>query len=533
MCVSFMFILASCGTFVHGTSTKVTIETDKTTDDSVNIVAIGPKKIVEYKNVSLPFKMKVKHNNLPLRVSMSSNKDKYDPFTIKAVRKGKAWASFGKLVGWSSVASGAGVAVALGEAEPICLGFAGFGAALIGLCEYAETDIPDNRHYLTSSTPNINNEVWYRRLNDIQDIYTLLQEENYILAEAKSRWLIEGGESGELYYLKGMSNYYLGEYKQAIEDLKQGLYLVEPEQNPGLRTEIIECLESAEDARRIKKEKRQQLWANIASGVLQTGAAVYQTYAQNDYYRNLEKSGLSPTGEVIDPSKLSKEQLNQLIDPRFAMQQVYNKEMMEYQEFCRFNRKEDGSLYTFDEFQALKGEALLELKKQGIDLVAEQNERNRQANKEWREGLERDRQERLDKAKAVINGEPYRGSSSTTSSSSITSNNSVATITTPVVSSSVSKVSKTNSYEQEKLDSKQQFKNDPVSSENYEKVKTVTLYIRDGNKARVMMNNVELCRKGAYYYIKIGKTYYKRMASDWQMYRNAIVYGHHPLYYND
>ena len=380
----YIFTFTSCGTFVHGTSTKVTIETDKTTDDNVNIVAIGPKKVVEYKNVSLPFKMKVKHNNLPLRVSMSTDEDRYDPFTIKAVRKGDGWDDLAQAFGWSSIAVGGGFAIwgmcddSMGsEGTAVGLGYVGFGAALIGLCEFAETDIPENKFYLTSSTPDRNNESWYRRFKDIQDIYTLLQEEDYQLAEAKSRWLLEEEESGELFYLKGISNYYLDEHKQALEDLKQALYLVDPETNPGLRNEIIECIESAEDARRIKKEKRQQMWANIASGVLQTGAAVYQAYAQNEYYKDLEKSGITPSGVVTDPSKLSKEQLDQLIDPRTAMQQVYNQEMMEYQEFCRYNRKEDGSMYTFGEFQTMKGEALLRLKEEeGIDLVAEQRERS-------------------------------------------------------------------------------------------------------------------------------------------------------------
>jgi len=525
---------------VHGTSTKVTIETDKGTDDSVNIVAIGPKKVVEYKNVSLPFKMKVKHNNLPLRISMASNEDKYDPFTIKAVRKGDAWASLGKFFGWTSVGGGGALAIwgmcdeSVGDVE-IGLGFMGVGAALIGLCEFAETDIPDNKYYLTYSIPDSNNESWYRKFKDMQDIFILLLEEDYLLAEAKSRWLLEQEESGELFYLKGISNYYLGEHKQALEDLKQALYLVDPETNPGLRNEIIECIESAEDARRIKKEKRQQMWANIASGVLQTGAAVYQAYAQNEYYKDLEKSGITPSGVVTDPSKLSKEQLDQLIDPRTAMQQVYNQEMMEYQEFCRYNRKEDGSMYTFGEFQTMKGEALLRLKEEGIDLVAEQRERNRQANQEWRAELEQDRKDRLEKAKAVIRGEAYTGTSSTSStvsSTSTTNSTSTVTTSTPVVSTPVLNTNNTEE-EKEKLDSKQQFKNDPVSSEDYKKVKNVTLYKRDGNKARVMMNNVELCRKGAYYYIKIGNTYYPRSSSGWQKFRNAIIYGHEALYYND
>lgn len=520
------------------------IETDKVTATGVNIVAVGPKEVVEYQNVSLPFKMKVKHNNLPLRVSMSSKEDLYDPFTINAIRKGEFWNGLDQILGYSLILEGAifaGASLAadtFDEFSAITFGSSGAGLGLLALGKSAEIDIPDNKHYLTSSTTNLNSSEWHQRYMDIKDVYTLLNEEQYSLSEAKSRWLIEKEESGELYYLKGISNYYLDEHKQALEDLKQALYLVDPETNPGLRNEIIECIESAEDARRIKKEKRQQMWANIASGVLQTGAAVYQAYAQNEYYKDLEKSGITPSGVVTDPTRLSQTQLNQLIDPRFAAQQVMQKEYMEYQEFCRFNKKEDGSNYTFQEFQAFKGEALLRLKEEeGIDLVAEQREMNRQANQEWREELEQDRKDRLEKAKAVIRGEAYTGTSSTSStasSTSTTSSTSTVTTSTPVVSTPVLNTNNTEEEkEKEKLDSKQQFKNDPVSSEDYKKVKNVTLYKRDGNKARVMMNNVELCRKGAYYYIKIGNTYYPRSSSGWQKFRNAIIYGHEALYYND
>lgn len=292
------------------------------------------------------------------------------------------------------------------------------------------------------------------------------------------------------------------------------------------------------NARNFKKAERARKWKEVGLGLVQTGAAVYQAYAQNEYYKDLGNSGIAPNGVVTDPTRLSQTQLNQLIDPRFAAQQVMQKEYMEYQEFCRFNKKEDGSNYTFQEFQAFKGEALLRLKEEeGIDLVAEQREMNRQANQEWREELEQDRKDRLEKAKAVIRGEAYTGTSSTSStasSTSTTSSTSTVTTSTPVVSTPVLNTNNTEEEkEKEKLDSKQQFKNDPVSSEDYKKVKNVTLYKRDGNKARVMMNNVELCRKGAYYYIKIGNTYYPRSSSGWQKFRNAIIYGHEALYYND
>lgn len=532
----YMHVLTSCGTFVHGTSTKVTIETDQITDDSVNIVVIGPKKSVEYKNVSLPFTMKVKHHNLPLRVSMSSNEDMYEPFTIKAVRKGELWNDVSRIFGWSSIGTGVmfgGISAGcetFDDFSGVTFGSIGVGVGLMALGKFAETDIPENKIYLTSSTLYNNNESWYIRFKDIQDIYNLLQEENYLLAEAKSRWLIEQEASGELYYLKGISNYYLGEHKQALEDLKKALYLVAPEANPGLRTEIIECIESTEAAQRIKKERRLQLWSNIAYGVLEAGATTYQIYAQNEYYKDLKNYGITTSGVVTDPTKLSKAQLNQLSDPRFAAQQVMQKEYMEYQEFCRFNKKEDGSNYSFQEFQAFKGEALMRLKEEeGIDLVAEQRDMNRQFNQEWRAELEQDKKDRLEKAKAIMRGEAYKGTSSSTKTT---------TPTTPIASSSVLKTTTNNTTtnnnkQEEKLDSKEQFKREPVSSETYTKVKYVTLYRRDGDKAKVVMNNVELCKKGAFYYIRIGNTYYPRRSSNWLKFRNAIAYAHTQLYYND
>ena len=69
---------------MHGNSTKVMIETEKGNVDNVNLTAVGPKKVVELKNISLPYKMKVKHNNLPLRVTLNSENDVYDAFTIGA-----------------------------------------------------------------------------------------------------------------------------------------------------------------------------------------------------------------------------------------------------------------------------------------------------------------------------------------------------------------------------------------------------------------------------------------------------------------
>ena len=51
----------------------------------VNIFAIGPKDTVRYNTVTLPYTMKVKHNNLPLRVTVETAENTLENFAIKAV----------------------------------------------------------------------------------------------------------------------------------------------------------------------------------------------------------------------------------------------------------------------------------------------------------------------------------------------------------------------------------------------------------------------------------------------------------------
>lgn len=537
-----LLTLSSCATILHGTSTKVMIETDNGNVDNVNLTAIGPKKVVELKNISLPYRMKVKHNNLPLRITLNSDNDAYDPFTIGAIHKGEVIGGLSKLSGYITMGSalvgasalefGGGGGFSDSETITAMAPFVGVCAALLAIGYTAETDIPDNKFYLTSSYPITSNNVyereeWYRRLTAINDVYGLLKDKEYKLAEAKSRWLLDQEPTGELFYLKGISNYYLGKYKQSLEDLKNGLFLVDAEINPGLRESIIECIETTENAKQMKAEERNQRWANIAGGILQAGATIYQGYAQMKQYEEWQKSGISPSGIVTDPSKLSQSQLNQLANPMYVVQAVQQQDWLEYMEFCRYNKKADGRNYSHDEWWALKGQAIMNLKEQGYDIITEQQEQLRQNRKEMEEDRKQYKKRWFKRYGYDISNNSTETSStkSSTSTTSTSNKSSVSTTAKPV--------SSTNNTTDENLDAKQQNHRDPVASADYQKIKTVTLYYRDGNKAKVKMNNVDLCRKGAYFYIKIGNTYYPRRSPNWIRFRNAIAYGHEQLYYND
>lgn len=87
--------------------------------------------------------------------------------------------------------------------------------------------------------------------------------------------------------------------------------------------------------------------------------------------------------------------------------------------------------------------------------------------------------------------------------------------------------------EGDESDSKLQYHIGTVSSTDYKIVKyNVTLYLRDGDKAKPYMHNKDLYRKGATYYIKINNKYYLVGYSNWSRFNRAIIYGTTSAYFD-
>lgn len=485
----------------------------------------------------MPYKYKVRHNNLPQRLDIVSQSNIYDPLTIGAVHKGELIGSVSKWGGWITSGVTATIMAVVrdfsAEVIPVWGGYMGLGAALLAIGYTAETDIPNSKYYLTSSVPvdsiNIYQlEGWCMRQKALDDVYTLLSQGDYKLSKAKASFLLETEPNAEHFYLRGISSYYLGEHKKALKDLNESLNRLNIEINPGLRDEVAECISAVEQSIAIKKEKRNQMWAQIAGTVLQAGAEAYSMYQQAELVKYRQNHGMSPSGVVIDPSKLSQNDLNKLIDPNFAIQQVLSQEMQEYQQFCRYNKKPDGSNYTLDEYRALQGQAIQLAKENGYDILAEQR-KQMEEDKKWRaEQRQKDKESWFARYGYDISSSSQSNSSTTSTSSSSSSQN--------VTSNSTDKgnsTQRTNQEDEPKLDAKQQFKSNPVSSEDYQRIKSIELYYRDGDKARKMNISAELCKKGAFMYVKIGNKYYPRMSPNWMRFRNAIVYGDRQIYYND
>ncbi|MBE6304968.1 MAG: hypothetical protein E7082_03475 [Bacteroidales bacterium] len=531
--------LNSCATIRFGRTTTVTIETEHP-GDVVDILAIGPKEAVDIQQVTLPYQYKVKNNNLPQRVDIISKNNLYDTFTIGAEHKGELIGTISKIFGWSTVGTAAlinGVCLGTGYYDDMfavaTAGLLGTAGALFAIGYTAEGDIPDNKFYLTNSVPIDSTNVyklqeWYLRQKALDDVYTLLSEGEYKLSKAKASYLIETEPTAELYYLRGISSYFLGEHKKAKSDLADALYRSNAEINPGLKNEILECISAVDQSIAIKKEERNRKWAQIAGTVLQAGAQAFSAYQQTEMIKYRQSHGISPSGVVVDPSKLSASDLNYLIDPNFTIQQTLSQEWQEYQQFCRYNKRPDGSDYSMDEFRAFQGAAIQHAKENGFDILAEQR-RQAEEDKRWRK-----EQRQEDKSDWFARyGFDHNDNADSSSGSSVESGSTAYTASSQTFdSSNRSEIETSQQTDETNLDSKQQYKREAVSSEDYQRIKSVDLYYRDGDKARKMMR-ADLCKKGAYMYIKIGNIYYPRTSSNWQRYRNAIVYGHQQLYYND
>lgn len=265
-----------------------------------------------------------------------------------------------------------------------------------------------------------------------------------------------------------------------------------------------------------QKEARRQRRLQFWSGVLQSAVQ-----SVNSTINQMAMVQQSPFTSVQNPVRTN---MDHLIDLRYTIAQSNVKEYQEYQA-VREEYQRMGKDLTIDEWRTMQGQAIMNLKNQGYDIIAEQrkiNEDNKAFNEQMRQ---RERQDRLKQYNAQLGG-----GSSVVSNSTITSQNHKTTSNTTMdVSTTKQEVGRTNT---EKLDSKEQYKRERVASDDYHFVKHVNLYIRDGNTNRVKFSNKDLCEKGSRYYIKINNMYYLVQTNGGWGFNSSILYSHSKLYFN-
>lgn len=113
-----------------------------------------------------------------------------------------------------------------------------------------------------------------------------------------------------------------------------------------LGDELFENYKAEQKARKIARRKEK--WRNIGLAFAQAIAQVGSQYAaQQNNVQQINSVGVG--------------NLNSLLDPRLAAMQVNNQYYNEYTQFCMYNKKPDGSSYTFDEWLTMRAQAVQNL----------------------------------------------------------------------------------------------------------------------------------------------------------------------------
>ncbi len=256
-----VILLSSCSAIFYGTSTDVMVASPEQ-GEVVNIFAIGPKDTVRYNTVTLPYTMKVKHNNLPLRVTVETAENTVENFTIGAVAKGKKLAKLGKTAAWSVLGATAFVGVIITSFTDPVVGlyvssyYAAMSVPFFVLGYTTETNIPDAPEYFTDTKIVSNKEIKPSIMEyEVDDVYNLLSDCDYTMAELKANYLISKKETAELYYLRGVTYYNLRKQKKAVQDLEKAYSMTNSSKDFQLQNAIVEALRKASNRKTWRKEK--------------------------------------------------------------------------------------------------------------------------------------------------------------------------------------------------------------------------------------------------------------------------------------
>ncbi len=283
---------------------------------------------------------------------------------------------------------------------------------------------------------------------------------------------------------------------------------------------------------REKQENRQR----IVNGLFQSFAIGLQTslaMCQNSQYASsIPQAPVGSLAAQMEQPGYFNAINNQLMATSIA--QVQQQDWNEYERVKRDLHRPD---MTYGEYQVMQGQAIETLKNEGYDIIAEQRkiaDDLHQANREMWNSAKKNIEivrEYNDLKSGVVSS--ASASETTNSLKDTKPTKESSTNTNQNNNNSQNQSSSVNKTEKQEYDSKEQFKHDPVSSDDYRLIKKIDLYYRDGNTAHKKNLNAELYKKGAHLYVKIGDTYYLRMAPNWQRFQNAINYGHQQLYFNN
>lgn len=282
---------------------KIEIASEAGNNDRVDITAVGKKKVKEYHNVQLPFKMIVRNSNLPLRVSIVSKEYFYEDFSIERTYRDAEESTTG-IIGLSMTAVGGAGGLLCSFLSMPEISLAGISTMTVGLPLYLSVPnyIPSQKSYelkankITSENAFMALPNWYR-FSEIVDVYKLLgstgynSEEDYKVAKTKVNYLMKQGDSGDLYYQRGICNYKLKKYRQATKDFKKALVSNDLDQET--KEDVRWYIDNIQERKSESAERRSEMWTNILGGALQvtSNALALSSAIRGNYQMTADNGG--------------------------------------------------------------------------------------------------------------------------------------------------------------------------------------------------------------------------------------------------
>lgn len=421
----------------------------------------------------------------------------------------------------------------------------------------------DSADTSTTNTTSSNKKSYNYYASEIKSADYLLKRGDYKKAGKSYTEIIKRysylSKCGDAYYGRALASYNRSKWKAAIKDFEAAIN--DKELNSSSRDHCKELLAKARRHREEQLERRGEMWASIIQTGINTAANVVAIHEAEKQQRASTRNGSSSYNSPASNTSYSTSNYNggniaqQMSQPGYfnnAYQELLSTSItqVQQQEMSEYNQARQGALamgkdLTLDEWRCQKGAAIMALKEQGIDIIAEQQELNRENNREWRESLAQESDERLQRikdqyaTKSGITTDSYSKSSSTSKSSGSSTSSYKGSSSSR--NKDVSTPKNGTSYSQSGLfdntnnNSHQQFKNGNknVNFSDYTYKHRVTLYRQDGSNFRVAIQNAELYEKGANEYIKIGDTFFPAQSPQKvTKYRKRIVYGGVGLYYD-
>lgn len=349
--------------------------------------------------------------------------------------------------------------------------------------------------------------------------------------------ILEQDHSAQAYYGRGWVQYNRKKWKDAISDLNYAATLSDA--SAELKESANELSRDASERKAEADAKRSELIGNIIGATVATAGIVAGTVMMSKAVKNSGQTRSTPSHpSTIRRSTQSYSNQNigplaqQMSQPGYFQQEgqrmlqqsiaaVEQQEMSEYQQ-VRQNYLAMGKDISLMEFRALKGKAIMDLKEQGIDVIAEQNAANKEMRDLYRsqmnsgkDNVAKIKQQNDLKYGTSSSTTSTAGKSTTTNTSSKTSSQNTSTATTMTsVEKDVGK-DKESSYYGEFTQ------------------RHVNLYVSSSsNNHTVGFYNCEVYRKGSQYYVKIQDQFYKVLPCSKANYNRMIRYGAKEYYFN-